>query len=182
MAIEVDHALAEALADGPVPKAQLQERLGQIGVTAKQLRCARERLGVIVRRQGSGARMHSTWELSSSRGGNTAIRALAPEMATPLREPKVCATSSSVNLNAGEAARMAIRIERLQMRGLSEADAATLATALVVDRDRPGLRTASCAECQSFIAGGRCATASYTGGARDPLELWSCSWCRRDLP
>lgn len=178
----VDIALEAALAAGPVGKSELTASLIRQGFTEKQMRCARERLGITVKREGRGATMRSTWALPSRDIAPVAIRAPEPMAGEVLRKAKVSQSGPGSQFNAGEQTRVHLRVSRFLSRGLEEPGATALATMLVLERDRPGLRAASCAECQSCTPQGLCSAAAHTGGARDPMELWLCGCCRRDLP
>lgn len=174
---EVDSLLTLALTGGPVAKSMLVRQLHAAGVTDKQLRRARERLGVVAKRYGSGARMHSTWELQSQQPAKQEIRAPAVAGLDPLRKHKVF-EGAAPDLTPGEATRVAARVPRFLKIGMSTTDAAALAMKLVLERDRPGHRAASCAECQCYKPGGLCTAASYTGGSRNPMDIWACCWAR----
>jgi len=176
----VDRALRAALSAGPMGRVELVAMLARDGFTEKQLRRARERLGVIVSRAGFGARMRSTWELPNSQElAHGRIRAHASRATGHLRKHKVGESSPTPKTTAAESARIERRVARFVSRGLPQSLALAVATELVVQRDRPGLRLTSCAECHSFSAAG-CAAVTYTGGSRNPLEIWACGWCRRD--
>ena len=56
--------LHEALADGPRPKAEVEQAAEAAGITPKSLRYARERLGVGTERRGYGAAMRAWWYLA----------------------------------------------------------------------------------------------------------------------
>jgi len=57
-------ALLAMLSDGPMQSNEAKARMAQLGFTAKQIRAGRERAGLLVTRAGSGATMHTTWELA----------------------------------------------------------------------------------------------------------------------
>jgi len=56
--------LLAILAGGPMLSNDVKARMAQLGFTAKQIRAGRERAGLLVTRAGSGATMHTTWELA----------------------------------------------------------------------------------------------------------------------
>lgn len=58
-----EHLLREFLAAGPCNSRAVLAAMADNGLTPKQVRGARERLGVVVQRAGSGAAMHSAWSL-----------------------------------------------------------------------------------------------------------------------
>ena len=56
-------ALRALLAGGPLNSREVLATLGELQLSAKQIRRAREKLGVLIERAGSGTTMHSTWRL-----------------------------------------------------------------------------------------------------------------------
>lgn len=58
-----ENALRALLAGGPLKSREVLTTLGEGQLSAKQIRRAREKVGVLIERAGSGATMHSTWSL-----------------------------------------------------------------------------------------------------------------------
>jgi len=89
-----EHLLGDFLAAGPCNSRDALEAMAGHGLTPKQVRRARELLGVITQRAGSGTSMHSVWSLpptmtnigtarvdESAEGANEVDEAFVPEAA-----------------------------------------------------------------------------------------------------
>jgi hypothetical protein len=176
------------------------------GFTPKQVRRAREKLGVQITRTGHGASMRSWWALpgescrDADRCGHSdphscppddrrvygqlcdiqRIKTYTPAPLKSLRAPAgpsdFAGTASPVDLTEDERKRVDRRVEFFIMKGLAASEASTLATRLVFERDRRGTRLASCAECQSPMLPGGCRI------VRDPMELHCCDGLRNVAP
>jgi hypothetical protein len=62
-----ESCLRELLADGPRLSREVLASMAARGITPKQVRRARELLGVVTQRAGSGTSMHSVWSLPPSK-------------------------------------------------------------------------------------------------------------------
>lgn len=189
---DAETALKDLLATGPRQSRDVTATMTRQGMTAKQVRRARERMGIVICRSGNGASMRSTWALPVEvRGTRDTSPALTfPDMPGDAAERKAKVSESqepsgmatSTKLYAEETSRIARRVPVFMARGLDRLLATDVATSLVVQRDRPGTRAVSCVECQCYTLHNTCAAAQYTGGPRDAREVWSCGWARRDAP
>lgn len=153
--------LREALAAGPIASRDVLTLLGAQGLTPKQLRRARERLGVVVERSGSGKSMRSVWRLPEA--GERVGESAAPRSASRPRNvldtsaakpPSVVAPAVATDpLTELESSRVARRISVFMTRGVDQDKATSLALKLVYERDRTGRHDVggSCIECQSYV-------------------------------
>lgn len=156
------------------------------GITPKQARGARVKLGVVVERSGSGRQMRSTWRLPPAAPAAPATP--APDVPAELPEQEDLPSTSRPDatppdsdpaaLTDGEQARIERRITVFVERGMGHDDAADLAVTLVLKRDRTGRPDAgsSCIECQN-LARGTCPTQP-----RPIAEVHVCWFARHDAP
>lgn len=184
-------ALRAALSGGPTESRTVIQALVQQGFTPKQIRRARERLGLEVARSGTGASTRTSWVLPAGPVGVSA--APEPEAAMPaagmpasralLRKGKVSEHRDD-DLQPFERQRIAARIDLFVAKGIAPGEAAEVARLLVYARDRAGTRDGSCAECQCLQADRRCsvAIAGIAAGPRPLGDLWACGYARRDSP
>lgn len=153
--------LREALEGGPTASRDVLALLGAQGLTPKQLRRARERLGVVVERSGSGTAMRSFWRLpdpgehmddgAAPRPASGPRRALDASVA---KRPTVAAPAGAPDpLTEWESSRVSRRISVFMTRGVDQDKATSLALKLVYERDRTGRHDVggSCIECQSYV-------------------------------
>lgn len=153
--------LREALAAGPTASRDVLALLGAKGLTPKQLRRARERLGVVVERSGSGKSMRSVWRLPEA--GERLDGGADPDRSRRAREAKsqgaakppsvVAPVLATDALTEWESSRVARRISVFMTRGVDHDKATSLALKLVHERDRTGRHDVggSCIECQSYV-------------------------------
>ena len=154
-----DDHLRYLLATGPRNSRLALALLAEKGFTPKQVRGARERLGLVVARSGNGANMSSMWRLPGDDGAPGAGDAPDIHQRAP-------------GLTLGELRRHHARVVAFAARGLDAQVAGRVADALV-GRDRGGLRaTGSCAEC-ACVPLRICPTAP-----RPAIEIHEC-WSRR---
>lgn len=165
------------LSRGPRHSREVLAELAAQGFTAKQLRRARERQGILIERAGNGLAMHSTWRLPDAAATAPAVTATRPLVPRPSEQTPFPASTpacpQSVTLMAdGEQCRHAARVRAFMSLGQGEATAHQVADALV-ERDRRGEHgTGSGAECQN-PALGNCPTAP-----RPVIEAHGC-WAGR---
>jgi hypothetical protein len=198
--------LHSLLAGGSGLSSMLIAAMRHAGFTAKQVRRAREKLGVQITRTGYGSNMRSSWALpgescgganrcrhsdphscppddrwgSGQPGDVTRTKTYTPALPKSLRAPAgssdLAGTASPVDLTEDECKRVDRRVEFFIMKGLAASDASMLAMRLLFERDRRGTRLASCAECQSPMLPGGCRI------VRDPMELHCCDGLRNVSP
>jgi hypothetical protein len=135
--------LRNCLADGPRNSREVIAEMAASGYSAKQVRRARERQGVVARRSGCRGEMRSTWELP---------RVTAPEARGDDRHEGDGQRhlDERGSLSEAERARLHGRIAAFIRRGLGADEARNVANALVV-RDRGNVQAVgSCIECQAF--------------------------------
>lgn len=169
-----------ALADGPRDSRDVAAAAIAAGVTAKQLRVAREQLGVETKRIGRRDAMRSWWALpgpapTASADGSTSD---ADEQCGTLRFAKAAAESPA--LTDDELTRVQRRAAFFQSRGLAPAPAVDLAASLVLERDRMSSRSGSCAECQLWR--GPLEHECPPAIRRAPSEIWYCPYRRNVGP
>ena len=188
----VDVRLRAMLAGGPQQSRDVLAVLTVEGFTQKQLRRARENIGVAVTRSGRGKDMRSFWSLpaelpvTSNPADKELIRAHDAEvrnrhLPTPcLTADDESPTVATANLQQFEYDRIAQRVPQFVKRGLDQATAQQVALLLTVHRDRPGIRGGSCAECQNMRSPRACiaADAGFAEGPRPVTEVWSCGYAR----
>ena len=191
--MDVNDALRAALSGGIRNSREVLAELGALGFSAKQIRRARERLGVLTKRQGRRADMRSMWALPMPQLAPEVVSETSPARARDaepippayLRKHKASDSGEMLafakGLSEAEATRVARRAAAFIARGLTAALANDVAIALVLERDRGGTREGSCIECQCMVHGG-CTSAEFSGGSRDVREIWYCGYARRDTP
>lgn len=185
-----DELLANLLRGGPGDSREVKAAMDAAGVTSKRTRRARERLGVVVERFGSGNAAGSRWSLPSL------VPAVEP--GAELRKDKVWASSPpseslgserieqhiardvEPQATSAQLALMERRVHAFVDRGVDPHQAQQVAT-LLLERDRAGLRDGSCAECQNFCPSRGCDASEFSGGARPVGQLWFCWYARRPL-
>lgn len=159
------------LVSGPSCSRDVQSLMAERQFTPKQVRHARERLGVLAERSGNGSRMRSTWRLP----GGGAVLALGADGGEPDPADPACSASRSAiatALTEGERSRHRARFVAFTRQGMDATEAHSVANALVA-RDRSKQRAAgSCAECQC-LALKTCPTKP-----RPAAEIHEC-WYRR---
>lgn len=164
--------------------------------TPKQVRRAREKQGIVVRRSGSGVAMHSIWELPSLDSAEPRVevirahrRAPSAHSARPAKPTKGMLPSHQAEqsrdqrsdkpcaeLTDAEHQRLEARIDVFTQRGLDLDSARKLADELV-ERDRSDKRaTGSCIECQAL------AHRDCPAVPRPPVEIHQCWYLRKDTP
>lgn len=174
-AIEPVIVLRALLANGPRCSREVLAEMAARGISAKQVRTAREKQRIAMHRTGSGKGMRTTWALLP--GGD--IHAHADRTCTRPREGKkadaMCQQLSTSELaeaavpraagpqqistaaDAADAAadpskpdlqRRDARIHALRARGIPAAEAGTVADALLIADRRNVLALGSCAQCQ----------------------------------
>ena len=154
--------LRALLSEGPRNSRDVLAELADRSFTAKQVRRARERQGVVVDRQGFGAVTQTTWRLPLGPSASTHaldgdhVRAGARNTGKTLRKPKIPEASTAQPAPAAtsaEVARMAGRIEAFQHRGVAAQEAEDIAGRLLsADREnRHAL--GSCVQCWSWRQG-----------------------------
>jgi len=176
--IDAEMWLREMLAGGPMPSREIRALAGEVGITAKALRGAHERLDLIVKRSGNGRAMRSTWELPLSialgleAAGIDAQNAFVTYARTRARDQADASASGGnfveVKMDADpvaeeratvpasglenfEQARVSRREAIFARRGIAVLAAQHLAVRLVLERDRcspPQGNALSCIECQ----------------------------------
>lgn len=188
----VDLRLRAMLAGGPLQSRDVLAVLAVEGFTPKQLRRARENIGVAVTRSGRGKDMRSFWSLRADVPavpepvGEESIRA-HPGVVRKGYVPAPCLHAghgesevAEANLQQFEHDRIAQRVPLFIAKGLDPLTARQVAVLLIVQRDRPGIRGGSCAECQNMRSPKACtaADAGFAEGPRPVTELWSCGYAR----
>jgi hypothetical protein len=187
--------LRALLENGPRNSRDLLADLERRGATPKQIRRAREKLGVTVQRFGFGNTMRSTWSLpdaiagaSSADAGRTVgggrqLRRATARRSAPVSQERPAAEAPILprpdahvagGLTEAEANRMAARIEAFKARGLHPDAAARLALDLVLNRDRDTVHAkGSCIECQ---------VSHECSRVRPPQVIHQCWLRRQDTP
>jgi hypothetical protein len=160
-------ALAALLRHGPIEGQTAMDTLTTAGFTPKQIRGARERLGVAVTRHGFGKAAGSTWSLPSSPEPGNRHTAEGEAVARPDDLPQ----QSPLARAETHAPRHTRRVEFFVRAGMSAGEAAGLAT-LCDQRDGNGSRRVSCAECQNSTRLEWCAV------VRSFQELHRCDFAR----
>ena len=169
--------LCDLLAAGPLNSRAVQLAMAARQFTPKQVRRARERLGVVVARAGQGRTMHSSWSLPAAAaccvGSVTGCAGGDVDPPVDHDEARALATSRQAPLMSDcEQRRHAARVTAFLGRGLDTQLASLVADALVL-RDRDGLPAmGSCAECQN-LEGQQCPSSP-----RPTTEVHVC-WFRR---
>lgn len=167
---DVAEALADLLAGGAIDSRSAIAVLSTTGASLKQIRSARERLGVVIERQGNGRSMRSFWALPG---------ASEPPADTPSREAPEDRDGVRVEEPGAPApaapSRVARRLEFFQARGLGQLEAHDLAVSLEA-RDKVGGTVVSCAECQCWVQRAWCSL------RRPAIELHVCGDARLDGP
>ena len=165
--------------------------------TPKQARRARERQGIVVRRMGNGAAMHSVWELPDPNNAGSQVEGIRAHRTTSgtRRRPRPARPAEGVppsypversgdqrngpacaTLTDAECTRLEARIDVFTQRGLDLNGARELAAELV-ERDRSDKRaTGSCIECQAFVR------RDCPVVPRPPAEIHQCWYLRKDTP
>jgi hypothetical protein len=175
-------ALADLLAAGAIDSRSAIAALRKTGASPKQIRSARERLGLVIVRQGNGRAMRSFWALPAINELATATPPVHQD--TKSAQPAVPGApdqGDGVQFDGRSAAvspadsRVTRRVEFFQARGLGQVEAHDLATALEA-RDQAGGTAVSCAECQCWVQPAWCST------RRPAIELHACTSSRRDGP
>lgn len=189
---QAETSLQTMLAGGPKASREVIVAMASQGITQKQLRRAREKLGVVVTRSGCGKDMRSTWGLPIE-----TPRALASSDGGPIHAqrgllrkgeiPDDCGSDASQGevgtttmLQPFEEGLIASRVALFVSKGLDPSTARHVAVLLTHDRDRPGMRGGSCAECQNWIGPRACSAADvgFGQGPRDASEIWFCGYAR----
>jgi hypothetical protein len=135
--------LRTLLLHGPSPSREVLASMAARHFSPKQVRNARERLGVVALRSGNGADMRSTWRLpaGASSVAPGALDATCTNDAPAPHRYAACRT-------ADQKRRHQARVEAFTGRSMDASTARQVANALVA-RDSDGLRAfGSCAECQ----------------------------------
>lgn len=191
--------LRALLANGPRNSRDLLADLERRGATPKQIRRAREKLGVTVQRFGFGNTMRSTWSLPDAiaggssadssadagrpAGGGRQLRRAAARRSVPASQERL-ATEVPIaprpdahvagELTEAEANRLTARVEAFKARGLHPDAAARLALDLVLNRDRDTVHAkGSCIECQ---------VSHECSRVRPPQVIHQCWLRRQDTP
>lgn len=192
----VDTRLQDLLAGGPKLSRDVIAALAAEGFTPKQLRRAREHLGVVVTRNGRGQDMRSSWGLpveipeapnSGDDGSIHAQRSVVRKgqvLGHVVPTVPAAANPSAASLRPFEEDRVARRTSLFVGKGLDITTARQVAVLLVTERDRTGTRGGSCFECQNLRSPRACiaADAGFGQGPRDAAEVWSCSYARLSGP
>lgn len=183
-------ALEELLQLGPTDSRLAITTLKAAGASAKQIRSARERLGVVIRRQGNRREMRSIWALPErvvvAAPGNSGLehRAIAASATSSTSDPEGsvlnCSggqpgSGSSAQPTSPAQSRLSRRADFFGERGLAVGDALELAAQLEI-RDQVGETVVSCIECQCWVQTGWCSARRPAG------ELHPCSFIRREGP
>lgn len=135
--------LRSLLVSGPSASREMLASMAAQHFTPKQVRNARERLGVVVERSGNGADMRSTWRLPAG-AATVALRAVH----APCTSDAPAAKRTTPAHMEGERRRHQARVEAFMLRGMNASTARQVADTLM-ERDSAGLRAVgSCAECQ----------------------------------
>lgn len=166
---EATQALAQILAGGPEDSRAALATMQARGFSAKQTRGARERLQVVIEREGTRRSMRSLWRLPDA--------PTQPVVAAPVvHAGPALPAAPTVALHPGAGPRFARRVAFFATdRGMAAIEAAELATALAA-RDATGSRAGSCAECQCWSRPEWCSM------RRQALDLHECGGARRDAP
>lgn len=156
---------------GPSASREVLTSMAEQHFTPKQVRNARERLGIVAERSGNGADMRSTWRLpygipsAESATGDAPGTIDAPEMLHSAPAP-----------DDGERRLHRARVGAFIAEGLDALTACELADKLVA-RDRGSLRAVgSCAECQN-LALRQCPVIP-----RPVIEIHECWYRRQGTP
>lgn len=165
---DVAKAMAELLAGGPIDSRSAIAVLSTTGASLKQIRSARERLGVVIERQGNGRSMRSFWALPGASEPPADTRSSgAPRDGVRVEEPGAPVPAAP--------SRVARRLEFFQARGLGQLEAHDLAV-LLEARDKAGGTVVSCVECQCWVQRAWCSL------RRPAIELHVCGGARLDGP
>lgn len=168
-----DACLYALLAIGPRNSRDVQVWLRALQFTPKQVRLARERLGVVIERAGNGRAMHSTWRLPSD-GATADATPVAATIDNATVPPTDATPEAPVSREAkvGEQLRHHARVQAFMAMG-HDADTARAVADALVGRDRAGRPAAgSCAECQNI------ALRQCQATPRPATEIHEC-WSRR---
>lgn len=161
------------LLHGPSCSREVQALMAERRFTPKQVRTARERLGVLAERSGNGASMRTAWRLPG--GSDEGGEASSLESVTTPVDPACCSASGPATetpLTTGEHSRHRARFAAFMRQGMNDIQAQAVADALVV-RDRRGERAVgSCAECQCLQLN------TCPSTPRPAVEIHEC-WYRR---
>lgn len=131
------------LLPGPSPSREVLASMAAQHFSPKQVRNARERLGVVAERSGNGANMRSTWRLPDG-----PLNVAPGALNAPGTSDAPAAHHATPAPIEGERTRHQARVEAFLLRGMNVSVARQVADALVA-RDSSGLRAVgSCAECQ----------------------------------
>ena len=171
---ETEIILRKLLADGPRNSREVLAELAARGFTAKQVRRARERQGVVMARDGFGPATRTTWRMpmlppapTDALGGRPVRATLRTQVRTPARHagsrvrnpevPKIAQDSTGqqppADATLAELARLAGRVEVFHLRGINPAEARDVALRLLA-ADRENLHAlGSCAQCHSWRQG-----------------------------
>ena len=172
---ETEIILRKLLADGPRNSREAISELAARGFTAKQVRRARERQGVVMARDGFGPATRTTWRMpmlppapTPAPGGRqvrkaavrvhvrTGTRELGAELANPC-DPWIAQDSTGqqppADATLAELARLAGRVEVFQRRGSNPAEARDVALRLLASDRENRHALGSCAQCHSWRQG-----------------------------
>ena len=167
--------LRALLAEGPCASREVLADLAARGFTAKQVRGARERQGIVAVRGGFGQATRTTWRLPSpppvptdALGGRqvrkaavrvqvrTGARELGAELANPC-DPWIAQDSTGqqppADATLAELARLAGRVEVFQRRGSNPAEARDVALRLLASDRENRHALGSCAQCHTWRQG-----------------------------
>lgn len=174
---DVAKALVKLLAGGAIDSRSAIAALSTTGASAKQIRSARERVGVVIERKGYGRSMRSFWALPCI--GDVTTRAPPgprdEAVVSPPAPLELAALVQPDGLVPFAGTRMARRVEFFRARGLGQVEARDLARALEA-RDLAGSTVVSCAECQCWVQRAWCPSVRPASG------LHACSSSRLDGP
>lgn len=183
-----DEVLRQVLQGGARDSREIKTAMEAAGVTGKRTRRARERLGVVVVRFGSGAAAGSRWSLPplvpATNSGGVLRKGKVPPSTAPseslrsVRDPNRREHARELGTTEGQLAMLRTRVAAFIARGIEPHRANGVAESLL-DRDRAGQREGSCAECQNYSAPDHCAATQFSGGARPVDQLWFCWYARR---
>ena len=165
--------LRTLLLHGPRCSREVRAFMAERHFTPKQVRIARERLGVLAERSGNGASMRTAWRLLG--GGDGGDKASEVESVTTLADPacgRASRPTTAMSLTTGEHSRHRARFAAFTQQGMNATQAHAVADALV-NRDRRGERAVgSCAECQCLPLN------TCPSTPQPPVEIHEC-WYRR---
>ena len=167
--------LRALLSEGPRNSREVLAELADRSFTAKQVRRARERQGVVMARDGFGPATRTTWRMpmlppapTPAPGGRqvrkapvrvqvrTGTRELGAELANPC-DPWIAQDSTGqqppADATLAELARLAGRVEVFQRRGSNPAEARDVALRLLASDRENRHALGSCAQCHSWRQG-----------------------------